>query len=302
MSSLWSALRRKAARTFFGKAFGMVKLKSQREIDLLRESARLVSRALAEVGRRVEPGATPQELDGVAETFIRDHGAEPAFLGHEAGDGGDPFPATLCTSVNDAVVHGIPSNEPLEEGDLLSVDCGVFLNRYVGDSAYTFAVGELSEEDRRLCRVTFEGMHEGIAQAIAGQCTGDIGAAVEQHCTGYGIVEALCGHGVGRDLWEKPQVPNYGSPGEGTPLREGLVCCVEPMINHGTAEVTTDADGWTVRTADGRRSAHYEHMIAVRAGERAPEDGKPEILSTFEPIERAIGTVPYRRSGHAAAA
>jgi methionyl aminopeptidase len=296
MPSLWRTLRRGVAN-LPGNPFGMVKLKSQREIGLLRESAQLVSRALAEVGRHVEPGVTPQELDGVAETFIRDHGAEPAFLGHEAGADTDPFPATLCTSVNDAVVHGIPGDVPLREGDLLSVDCGVFLNRYVGDSAYTFAVGELAEEDRRLCQVTFDGMHEGIAEARDGQRTGDVGAAVEAHCTGYGIVEALCGHGVGRELWEKPQVPNYGTPGEGTALREGLVVCIEPMINRGTAEVTTDDDAWTVRTADGERSAHYEHMVAVR-----PEGGKPEILSTFEPIERAVGTAPYQRDQHAAMA
>ena len=292
MSSLWHTLRRAVANTFFGRAFGMIKLKSQREIGLMRESADLVSRALAEVGRRVEPGVTPRELDAVAETFIRDHEAEPAFKGHEAGAGTAPFPATLCTSVNDAVVHGIPGEQPLREGDLLSVDCGVRLNSYIGDSAYTFPVGEISEEDRRLCRVTYEAMHEGIDQAMGGNRVGDIGAAVEARCDGYGIVEALCGHGVGRELWEEPQVSNRGTPGDGPPLRGGLVICIEPMINHGTAEVTTDDDGWTVRTADGRTSAHYEHMIAVQA-EGA---GKPEILSTFDPIERALVAPPPYRS------
>lgn len=276
MFSVFEALRRKLASTF-----GMIQLKSNREIGLLRESGDLVSRALAEVGRRAGPGVTPRELDEVAETFIRDHGAEPAFKGHRAGDDGDPFPATLCTSVNEAVVHGIPDDTPLQEGDLLSVDCGVLLNKYVGDSAYTFAIGELSEEKRRLCRVTYEALLRGIEQAVAGRTTGDVGAAVEEHCAGYGIVRALCGHGVGRSLWEEPQVPNHGPRGQGTRLRKGLVICIEPMINLGTADVETGADGWTVRTTDGRASAHYEHMVAVR-------EGKPEILSTFDPIERAL--------------
>ena len=284
MYSFLHALRRTLANSF-----SMIKLKSQREIDLLRESAELVSQTLAEVGRRVEPGVTLLELDGVAETFIRDHGAEPAFKGHQAGE--EVFPATLCTSVNSAVVHGIPDDTPLEEGDLLSVDCGVLLNNYIGDSAYTFAIGEISEEDRRLCRVTYEALQKGIEQAVEGRHTGDIGHAVEQHCAGYGIVDALCGHGVGRELWEEPQVPNHGTPGEGAALRSGLVICIEPMINHGTAAVETDPDGWTVRTADGRNSAHYEHMVAI-----GPKGGKPVVLSTFDPIERALGEVPYQSS------
>lgn len=275
----------KYLRRAFAGTFGMIQIKSEREIGLLRESASLVAHTLAEVGRRVEPGVTPLELDAVAETFIRDHGGEPAFKGHEAG--GEVFPATLCTSVGSAVVHGIPSDTPLQAGDLLSVDCGVFLNKYVGDSAYTFAVGEISEEDRRLCRVTYESLMLGVEQAVAGRYTGDIGAAVEEHCAGYGIVHDLCGHGVGRSLWEDPQVPNHGPAGEGTKLRSGLVICIEPMINQGAAEVKTDPDGWTVRTADASTSAHYEHMVAVR-------EGKPEILSTFEPIERAIGAPPYQ--------
>ena len=302
MRSIWRTLRRTVA-TLPGNPFGMIKLKSRREIGLMRESAELVSRALAEVGSRVEPGVTPTELDAVAETFIRDHGAEPAFKGHRAGGGGDAFPATLCTSVNDAVVHGIPDEEPLREGDLLSVDCGVLLNKYIGDSAYTFAVGEISEETRRLCRVTYEAMHEGIERAVGGQTTGDVGAAVERHCAGYGIVEALCGHGVGRELWEEPQVPNRGTPGDGAPLRGGLVICIEPMINRGGADVTTDDDGWTVRTADGSTSAHYEHMVAVRSEASSDEGGKPEILSTFEPIEQALSAPPpYRVAGEPAAA
>lgn len=264
----------------------MVHIKSEREIEALRKSADLVGRTLAEVARHIRPGVTTAELDEVAEDFIRTHGAEPAFKGHKHGS--NVFPATLCTSVNDAVVHGIPSaDEVLEEGDLLSIDCGAILDGYVGDYAYTFAIGELSAEKVRLCRVTYEALYKGIEQAVAGHRIGDIGHAVETHCRGYGVVRELCGHGVGRSLWEEPQVPNYGEPGRGRKLRSGLTICIEPMVNEGTAEVTTDADGWTVRTADGTFSAHYEHMIAVRAGE-------PEILSTFDYIEDVIDA-PYKK-------
>ena len=262
----------------------MVHLKSEREIEQLRASSDLVCRTLAEVARHIAPGVTPLELDRVAETFIRDHDATPAFKGHRHGK--NVFPATLCVSLNDEVVHGIPDETPLQDGDLLSIDCGVYLGGYVGDSAYTFAVGDLSDEDRRLCRVTYEALCKGIEQAVAGQRLGDVGHAVEAHCAGYGVVEDLCGHGVGRSLWEDPQVPNYGEAGKGRKLKRGLTICIEPMVNRGTAEVTQDADGWTIRTADGARSAHYEHMIAVR-------DGAPDILSTFAPIEAVIDA-PYR--------
>ena len=262
----------------------MVHLKSEREIERLRASSDLVCRALAEVARHIAPGVTPLELDRVAEAFIRDHDATPAFKGHRHGN--NVFPATLCVSLNDEVVHGIPDETPLQDGDLLSIDCGVYLNGYVGDSAYTFAVGDLSDEDRRLCQVTYEALYKGIEAAVAGQRLGDIGHAVEARCAGYGVVEDLCGHGVGRSLWEDPQVPNYGEAGKGRKLKRGLTICIEPMVNRGTAEVTQDADGWTIRTADGGRSAHYEHMIAVR-------DGVPDILSTFVPIEAVIDA-PYR--------
>lgn len=261
----------------------MVHLKSEREIDHLRASADLVGRTLGEIGKHVEPGITPLELDAIAEDFIRDHGAEPAFKGHKAGS--NVFPATLCVSLNDAVVHGIPDSEPLQEGDLLSIDCGVVLDGFIGDSAYTFAVGEISQEKRALCNVTYKGLLAGIESAQPGNRTGDIGHAVESECSGYGIVKALCGHGVGRSLWEEPQVPNYGTPGTGRRLKPGLVICIEPMINVGVGEVTTDADGWTVRTADGSASAHYEHMIAIR------EDGY-EVLSTFDYIED-VYSPPY---------
>lgn len=262
----------------------MIHYKSEREIELLRQSADLVSRTLAEVARHIEPGVKTAELDRVAEHFIRTQGGEPAFKGHR--NGRHVFPATLCVSVNDEIVHGIPGEYVLQEGDLVSVDCGVFLEGYVGDSAYTFAVGELSDEDRALCRATYEGLVQGVAQAVAGNRAGDIGHAVSARCEGYGIVRDLCGHGVGQSLWEDPQIPNYGRPGRGRKLKEGLVICIEPMINHGTAEITTDDDGWTIRTADGRASAHYEHMVAVR-------DGQPDVLSTFAYIEDVIDA-PYR--------
>lgn len=270
--------------TVFGNPFRMVEIKSEREIEALRRSADLVSRALAEVGRHVRAGVTPIELDAIAEAFIRTHDAVPAFKGKRNGQ--HVFPATLCTSVNDAVVHGIPNDEVLREGDLLSIDCGVILDGYVGDSAYTFSVGEISAEKAHLCRVTYEALHHGIEQAVAGRRIGDIGHAVESRCRGYGVVRDLCGHGVGRKVWEDPQVPNYGTPGRGRKLRSGLTICIEPMVNLGTAEVTTDADGWTVRTADGQPSAHYEHMVAVR-------EGRAEVLSTFDYIEDEIDA-PYK--------
>ena len=266
----------------------MIHLKSQREIDQMRASADLVGRTLAEVARHIEVGVTTQELDAVAEDFIRTHDAEPAFKGYRVGR--NVFPSTLCTSVNDVVVHGIPDDRPLEEGDLLSIDCGVELDGYFGDSAYTFAVGALPEDKRRLCRATYEALHEGIDQAVAGNRVGDISNAVQTHCEqqGFGIVRDLVGHGIGRKLHEDPQVPNYGRPGRGRRLKSGLTICIEPMVNAGTGNVATDSDGWTVRSADGRPSAHYEHMVVVR-------DGEAEVLSTFSYIEDVI-EAPYDQS------
>jgi methionyl aminopeptidase len=259
----------------------MVHLKSQREIERLRESADLVGRTLAEVARHIDVGVTLNELDAVAEDFIRTHDAEPAFKGYQVGD--NVFPNTLCTSVNDAVVHGIPDDYALQEGDLLSIDCGVKLNGYYGDSGYTFGVGAVAEEDAALCRATYDALQKGIDQAVEGQRVGDISDAVQSHCEaqGYGVVRDLVGHGIGQSLHEDPQVPNFGSPGQGRRLRRGLSICIEPMINQGGPEVTTDADGWTVRAADGRPSAHYEHMVVVREGEA-------EVISTFDPIEDEI--------------
>ena len=259
----------------------MVHLKSQREIERLRESADLVGRALAEVARHIDVGVTLNELDAVAEDFIRTHGAEPAFKGYQVGD--NVFPNTLCTSVNEAVVHGIPTDYALQDGDLLSLDCGVKLNGYYGDSGYTFGVGSVSKEDAALCRTTYEALWKGIEQAVEGNRVGDISHAVQTHCeaSGYGVVRELVGHGIGQSLHEDPQVPNFGAPGEGRRLKQGLSMCIEPMINQGGPEVTTDPDGWTIRAADGRPSAHYEHMVVVH-------EGDAELLSTFDYIEDEI--------------
>ena len=264
----------------------MVHLKSQREIDQMRESADLVGRTLAEVAQHVEVGVTLLELDAVAEDYIRTHNATPAFKGYQVGS--NVFPNTLCTSVNDVVVHGIPTDYALQEGDVLSIDCGVQLNDYYGDSAYTFLVGTPSDKDVALCKATYDALHRGIDQAVAGNRVGDIGAAVQAFCEaeGYGVVRDLVGHGIGRSLHEDPQVPNYGRPGKGRRLKRGLTVCIEPMVNRGTPEVNTDADGWTIRAADGQPSAHYEHMVVVRNGEA-------EVLSTFAYIEDVLPSVPY---------
>ncbi len=265
----------------------MVHLKSRREIEKMRASADLVGRTLAEVAKCVRPGATTRELDAVAEDYIRTYDAEPAFKGYRVGS--NVFPNTLCTSVNDVVVHGIPDDRPLEDGDLVSVDCGVKLDGYYGDSAYTFAVGTPSDADIALCRATYEALMQGVDAARHGQRVGDISSAVQRYCEarGYGVVRDLVGHGIGRELHESPQVPNHGTPGRGKRLKRGLTICIEPMVNRGTDAVATDNDGWTVRAADGLPSAHYEHMVAVQP------DGPPAILSTFAYIEDEV-EAPYR--------
>lgn len=259
----------------------MVHLKSEREIDRLRESADLVGRTLAEVARHIDVGVTLDELDSIAEDYIRTHGAEPAFKGYKVGE--NVFPNTLCTSVNDAVVHGIPSDYALQDGDLLSIDCGATLNGYYGDWGYTFGIGTIADEDAALCRTTYESLRKGIEQATAGQRIGDISHAVQSHCEsrGYGVVRELVGHGIGQSLHEDPQVPNFGRPGEGRRLKEGMTLCIEPMINRGGSEVVTDSDGWTIRASDGLPSAHYEHMVVVR-------DGEAEVLSDYSYIEDVI--------------
>lgn len=255
----------------------MIYYKTNEEIELIRLSSLLVGKTLAETARSIKPGVTTAELDRIAETFIRDHGAIPAFKGY----GG--FPGTLCISVNDVVVHGIPGNQVLQDGDLVSVDCGVILNGFYGDSAYSFAVGTVSEEKRLLMQRTKESLYRGIEVAKAGKRIGDIGyeilTYVEQY--GYSVVRDLVGHGLGRHLHEKPEVPNYGKRGVGTMLQAGLVICIEPMINLGRRQVIQERDGWTIRTADRLPSAHYEHAIAIM-------EGKTEILSSFDEIEKVL--------------
>lgn len=258
-------------------------LKTEDEIELLRQANLLIGRTLAELAKIIKPGVTTLELDKVAEEFIRDHGAIPTFKGFPNPFGG-PFPASICTSVNDVVVHGIPNNVPLKDGDIVSIDCGTKLNGFCGDSCYTFLVGEVSEEVKQLCKVTKEALYLGIEQAVAGHRLGDIGYAVENHCTShsYGVVREFVGHGVGRDMHEDPQVPNYGKRGTGTMLKNGLCIAIEPMITMGSRQVFMDPDRWTIRTRDGKPAAHYEHSLAVR-------QGRAEVLSSFDEIEKILG-------------
>lgn len=255
----------------------MIYYKSNEEIELIRQSSLLVGKTLAEVARHIRPGIKTSELDKVAETFIKDHGAKPAFKGYNG------FPATLCISLNEVVVHGIPGNRELKEGDLVSVDCGTVMNGYYGDSAYTFAVGDISEEKRLLMERTKESLYLGIKAAKAGNRVGNIGYEIQTYVEsfGYSVVRDLVGHGLGANLHESPEVPNYGKRGEGALLKNGLVICIEPMINLGTRSVTQDRDGWTIRTSDNQPSAHYEHAIAIQGGE-------PQILSSFDEIEKVL--------------
>jgi methionyl aminopeptidase len=255
----------------------MIYLKTPEEIALLRASNQLVGKTLAEVAKHIRVGVTTLELDKIAEDFIRTNGAVPGFLGY----GG--FPNTLCISVNDQVVHGIPSNYALKEGDIVSVDCGVLQNGYYGDSAYTFCVGEVDEKVKKLLKITKESLSLGIDSAQHGNRIGDIGYAIQKHCqaAGFSVVRKLVGHGVGRNLHEDPEVPNFGKRGQGVLLKEGMVIAIEPMINMGNRDVVQEKDGWTIRTIDRKPSAHFEHTIAVRKG-------KAEILSTFDYIEEVL--------------
>jgi methionyl aminopeptidase len=255
----------------------MLYLKTDEEVGLLKESNMLVSRTLAEIASRIKPGITTLYLDKIAESFIRDNGATPAFMGY----GG--FPNTLCTSVNDEVVHGIPSDYILKEGDIISVDCGVILNGWYGDSAYTFAVGEIKEEVRRLLDYTRAALEEGVKEAVTGNRVGDISFAVQTRAEsgGYSVVRELVGHGIGRKLHEQPEVPNYGKQGTGPKMEKGLVICIEPMINTGKKETLQMSDGWTIKTADGKPSAHFEYAVAVNKG-------KADVLTTFEFIEEVL--------------
>jgi len=252
-------------------------IKTREEIELIRESSLLVGKTLAEIAKIIKSGIQTIKLDEVAEEFIRDHKAKPGFKGY----GGFPF--TLCISVNDHVVHGFPSKRELLDGDIVSVDCGVLKNGFYGDSAYTFAIGEVEEETKLLMERTKESLYLGIKQAIVGNRVGDIGNAIQTYVEGFGysVVRDLVGHGMGKNLHEKPEVPNYGKKGNGPMLQEGLVLAIEPMINLGGKKVVQEKDGWTFRTADRKPSAHYEHDIVVGKG-------GAEILSTFEYIEEIL--------------
>ena len=261
----------------------MIYLKTEDEIELLRQGNLLVGSTLAEIARMIKPGVTTRQIDALAETFIRDHGAIPTFKGFPSPEG-QPFPASVCTSVNEQVVHGIPTDTPLKEGDIVSVDCGTLLNGYNGDSCYTFCVGEVSQEIRQLLKTTKESLYLGIQAAIAGRRIGDISYAVQHHCEShsYGVVRELCGHGIGREMHEDPMVPNYGRRGNGPQIKNGLCIAIEPMITMGSREVGILNDGWTIVTRDGKPAAHFEHTIAVH-------NGKADILSSFEEVEQIEG-------------
>jgi methionyl aminopeptidase len=255
----------------------MIQYKTNEEIELIRESSLLVGKTLAEVAKRIGPGVKTIELDKLAEQFIRDHMAVPGFKGYNG------FPFTLCISVNENVVHGFPGQLELKEGDIVSVDCGVLMNEFYGDSAYTFAIGEIADETRMLMKRTKESLYKGIEMAVDGKRVGDIGYAVQHYVEsfGYSVVRDLVGHGLGRKLHEKPEVPNYGRRGSGVRLKDGMVIAIEPMINLGTRDVLQEKDGWTIRTADRKPSAHFEHAVAIR-------HGKADILSTFDFIEKEL--------------
>ena len=255
----------------------MLKPKSAEEIELLRKSSLLVGETLGEVARHIRPGVKTIKLDNIAEEFIRDHGAIPGFKGY----GG--FPGSLCISVNDTVVHGIPGDIELKDGDIVSIDCGTIIDGYYGDSAYTFAVGEVAEEVNDLLKRTKEALFIGIEKAVAGNRVGDIGHAIQSYVEhyGYGIVRELVGHGIGKQMHEKPEIPNYGRNGTGAKLPEGLVICIEPMINLGTKNIMQENDGWTIRTTDGKPSAHYELEVAV--GKE-----KVDVLTSYQQIDEVL--------------
>ncbi len=255
----------------------MIHLKTEREIEIIKESSLIVGKTLGEVAKLIRPGIRCTTLDSVAETFIRDNGAVPSFKNYNG------YPATLCISVNDVVVHGIPGQYELKEGDIVSVDCGAKKNGFHADYAYTFCVGHVAEEIRNLCEKTKQSLYNGIEQAVEGNRIGDIGYAIQSYVEsfGYSVVREMIGHGIGRNLHESPEVPNYGTKGKGPKLKKGMVICIEPMINLGVRNIQVDRDGWTVRTADRLPSAHYEHMVAIR-------DGGTEVLSTYQYVEEII--------------
>ncbi len=255
----------------------MIYYKTREEIEILREAAQVVSRTLGKVAEAIEPGITPLELDAIAENYIRSQNAIPGFLGLYG------FPNSLCISLNQQVVHGIPTKTPIKDGDIVSVDCGALFEGFYGDHAYTFAVGNVSEDKLKLLRVTQECLDIGVEQAKVGNRIGDIGYHIQKHAEshGYGVVRELVGHGVGKEMHEDPHVPNYGRRGRGKKIKEGLVIAIEPMINMGTEKIISLPDGWTILTADKKPSAHFEHDVAI-------VDGKPDVLSTFKYVEEAL--------------
>ena len=256
----------------------MLNLKSAEEIECIRESALIVSKTLGMLAAEVKPGISTLKLDQLAESFIRDHGAIPGFLGLY------DFPNTLCVSPNTQVVHGIPNDKPLENGDIISIDCGALKNEFYGDHAYTFAVGEIANETQKLLEVTKASLYEGIKAFKKNNRVGDVGYAIQNYCEsfGYGVVRELVGHGLGRVMHEEPEMPNYGKRGRGKKFIDGMVVAIEPMINMGTHRINHHNDGWTITTKDGLPSAHFEHNVAL-------VDGKPELLSTFAYINQALG-------------
>lgn len=260
----------------------MIILKTDDEIELLRQSNLLVGRTLAEVAKMIRPGITTRHLDRIAEEFIRDNGAIPTFKGFP-NPYGSPFPASICTSVNSQVVHGIPNDEPLKDGDIVSVDCGTLLNGFCGDSAYTFCVGEVSPEVQQLLAITKESLYKGIENAVHGKRVGDIGFAIQSHCESYhyGVVREFVGHGIGKDMHEDPAVPNYGRRGSGPLLKKGMCLAIEPMITLGDRKVFLENDNWSVRTRDNSIAAHFEHTVAVGLDEA-------DILSSFDYIEEVL--------------
>ena len=258
----------------------MIYLKTDDEIELLRKANSIVAGTLAEIAKIVKPGVSTRQLDTLAEQYIRDNGAVPTFKGFP-NPYGPSFPASICTSVNDVIVHGVPNDEPLKEGDIVSVDCGTLIDGFNGDSCYTFCVGEVSEEVRELLRVTKEALYLGIEQAIAGHRIGDIGYAVQQHAEshGYGVVREFVGHGIGHQMHEDPMVPNYGRKGNGKVMKNGLCIAIEPMITMGSPDLYLCDDRWTVRSKDGKPAAHFEHSLAIH-------HGKADILSAFAEREK----------------
>lgn len=261
-------------------------LKTEDEIGLMRRANGLVAQTLAELAKHIKPGVTTLQLDKIADEFIRDNGGVPTFKNFPNPYGG-PFPASICTSVNDVVVHGIPDNKTiLREGDIISIDCGTMVDGYNGDSCYTFWIGEVKPEVRKLLATTREALYKGIAVAVAGNHVGDIGCTVQDFCQaeGYGVVRELTGHGIGRKMHEDPMVPNYGRRGQGTMLKAGMCIAIEPMITMGKRDIYLMPDRWTVRTKDGKPAAHYEHTIAIRRG-------NAEILSSFDEIESLVGKI-----------